>query len=75
MGQLLRCFEPVLREETERIVTTHVRDREGKTKDQILLLIDIELSYINTNHEDFIGFANAQQRSSQLTKKRAVPNQ
>ena len=24
---------------------------------QILLLIDIEQSYINTNHEDFIGFA------------------
>lgn len=22
-----------------------------------MLLIDIELSYINTNHEDFIGFA------------------
>ncbi|CAB1342191.1 unnamed protein product, partial [Coregonus sp. 'balchen'] len=34
---------PRLREETERIV---------------MLLIDIELSYINTNHEDFIGFAN-----------------
>uniref|UniRef100_A0A8C3K7R2 dynamin GTPase n=2 Tax=Aves TaxID=8782 RepID=A0A8C3K7R2_9CHAR len=49
---------PRLREETERIVTTHIREREGKTKDQILLLIDIELSYINTNHEDFIGFAN-----------------
>ncbi|XP_048102862.1 dynamin-3 isoform X1 [Alosa alosa] len=49
---------PRLREETERIVTTHVRDRESKTKDQVLLLIDIELSYINTNHEDFIGFAN-----------------
>uniref|UniRef100_A0A663ND92 dynamin GTPase n=1 Tax=Athene cunicularia TaxID=194338 RepID=A0A663ND92_ATHCN len=48
---------PRLREETERIVTTHIREREGKTKDQILLLIDIELSYINTNHEDFIGFA------------------
>ncbi|KAG9337852.1 hypothetical protein JZ751_027503 [Albula glossodonta] len=48
---------PRLREETERIVTTYVREREGKTKDQILLLIDIELSYINTNHEDFIGFA------------------
>ncbi|XP_012808559.2 dynamin-2 isoform X6 [Xenopus tropicalis] len=66
---------PKLREETERIVTTYIREREGKTKDQILLLIDIELSYINTNHEDFIGFANAQQRSSQLNKKRAVPNQ
>ncbi|KAM5171261.1 dynamin-2 isoform 2-T2 [Mantella aurantiaca] len=66
---------PRLREESERIVTTYIREREGKTKDQILLLIDIELSYINTNHEDFIGFANAQQRSTQLNKKRAVPNQ
>ncbi|XP_036423294.1 dynamin-3 isoform X2 [Colossoma macropomum] len=66
---------PRLREETERIVTTHVREREGKTKDQVLLLIDIELSYINTNHEDFIGFANAQQRNPHVNKKRAIPNQ
>ncbi|NWX12767.1 DYN2 protein, partial [Aegotheles bennettii] len=44
-------------------------------KSGILLLIDIELSYINTNHEDFIGFANAQQRNSQTNKKRAIPNQ
>ncbi|XP_026181516.1 dynamin-2 isoform X1 [Mastacembelus armatus] len=66
---------PRLREETERIVTTHVREREGKTKDQVLLLIDIELSYINTNHEDFIGFANAQQRNTAANKKRAMPNQ
>ncbi|KAG7491260.1 hypothetical protein MATL_G00001220 [Megalops atlanticus] len=66
---------PKLREETERIVTTYVREREGKTKDQVLLLIDIELSYINTNHEDFIGFANAQQRNTHVNKKRAMPNQ
>uniref|UniRef100_A0A8D0GJF4 Dynamin 2 n=1 Tax=Sphenodon punctatus TaxID=8508 RepID=A0A8D0GJF4_SPHPU len=66
---------PRLREETERIVTTYIREREGRTKDQILLLIDIELSYINTNHEDFIGFANAQQRNTQANKKRAIPNQ
>uniref|UniRef100_A0A8C7WME7 Interferon-induced GTP-binding protein Mx n=1 Tax=Oryzias sinensis TaxID=183150 RepID=A0A8C7WME7_9TELE len=66
---------PRLREETERIVSTHVREREGKTKDQVLLLIDIELSYINTNHEDFIGFANAQQRNTAVNKKRAIPNQ
>ncbi|XP_058234145.1 dynamin-3 isoform X3 [Hemibagrus wyckioides] len=65
---------PRLREETERIVTTYVREREGKTKDQVLLLIDIELSYINTNHEDFIGFANAQQRTL-ANKKRPIPNQ
>uniref|UniRef100_A0A4W4HNC0 Dynamin n=1 Tax=Electrophorus electricus TaxID=8005 RepID=A0A4W4HNC0_ELEEL len=47
---------PRLREETERIVTTYIRERDSKTKDQVMLLIDIELSYINTNHEDFIGF-------------------
>uniref|UniRef100_A0AAY5L3E9 dynamin GTPase n=1 Tax=Esox lucius TaxID=8010 RepID=A0AAY5L3E9_ESOLU len=52
----LDCF-PRLREETERIVTSHIRDRESKAKDQVLLLIDVQLSYINTNHEDFIGFA------------------
>ncbi|KAM3865106.1 dynamin-2-like isoform 2-T2 [Diretmus argenteus] len=67
---------PRLREETERIVTTYVRERDSKTKNQVLLLIDIELSYINTNHEDFIGFANAQQRTAaNATKKRVMPNQ
>nr|XP_032621291.1 dynamin-3 isoform X1 [Chelonoidis abingdonii] len=59
---------PRLCEETERIVAGHIRDREEKTKEQVLLLIDIQVSYINTNHEDFIGFANAQQRSSQVNK-------
>uniref|UniRef100_A0A9J7XUH9 Dynamin-2 n=1 Tax=Cyprinus carpio carpio TaxID=630221 RepID=A0A9J7XUH9_CYPCA len=49
---------PMLREEMERIVTQHIRDRESRTKQQVLLLIDIELAYMNTNHEDFIGFAN-----------------
>ncbi|NXD18166.1 DYN2 protein, partial [Nothocercus nigrocapillus] len=47
----------------------------ARISSQILLLIDIELSYINTNHEDFIGFANAQQRNTQTNKKRAIPNQ
>ncbi|XP_058861369.1 dynamin-1 isoform X3 [Acipenser ruthenus] len=66
---------PHLREEMERIVTTHIRDRESRTKNQVMLLIDIELAYMNTNHEDFIGFANAQQRSSQMSKKKAAGNQ
>ncbi|XP_016411667.1 dynamin-1a isoform X6 [Sinocyclocheilus rhinocerous] len=66
---------PMLREEMERIVTQHIRDRESHTKQQVLLLIDIELAYMNTNHEDFIGFANAQQRSSQMNKKKAAGNQ
>uniref|UniRef100_A0A4W6FJT9 Interferon-induced GTP-binding protein Mx n=1 Tax=Lates calcarifer TaxID=8187 RepID=A0A4W6FJT9_LATCA len=66
---------PMLREEMERIVTQHIRDRESRTKDQVMLLIDIELAYMNTNHEDFIGFANAQQKSSQMSKKKAAGNQ
>ncbi|XP_034751549.1 dynamin-1a isoform X8 [Etheostoma cragini] len=66
---------PMLREEMERIVTQHIRDRESRAKNQVLLLIDIELSYMNTNHEDFIGFANAQQRLNQMNKKKAAGNQ
>merc|ERR1719367_1308883 len=51
---------PRLREETERIITTYIREKESRCKDQIVMLIDSELAYMNTNHEDFIGFANAQ---------------
>ncbi|CAE1291546.1 DNM1_3 [Acanthosepion pharaonis] len=48
---------PRLREETERIVNSIIRERDQKAKDTLLLLVDIQLSYMNTNHEDFIGFA------------------
>ena len=44
---------PRLKEEIEQIVAEHIRDREQQTKDQLNLLIDIELAYMNTNHEDF----------------------
>ncbi|XP_071513989.1 dynamin isoform X4 [Panulirus ornatus] len=49
---------PRLQEETERIITTFIREREQIVKEHILLLNDCELAYMNTNHEDFIGFAN-----------------
>ncbi|XP_042238352.1 dynamin-like isoform X6 [Homarus americanus] len=49
---------PRLQEETERIITTHIREREQIVKENILLLNECELAYMNTNHEDFIGFAN-----------------
>jgi len=48
---------PLLREETERIVNTRVREREQIAKEQLILLVEIQLAYMNTNHEDFIGFA------------------
>ncbi|XP_076042559.1 dynamin-1 shibire isoform X3 [Oratosquilla oratoria] len=48
---------PRLQEETERIINTHIREREQLCKENILLMNDCELAYMNTNHEDFIGFA------------------
>ena len=48
---------PRLREETERIINTTLREREEVAKEQIIIYTDIQLAYINTNHEDFIGFA------------------
>ncbi|XP_043938270.1 dynamin-2 [Protopterus annectens] len=82
--KMLSCYNK-LKKWTHCITTTFVREQEGKKKETVLLLIDFELSYINTNHEDFIGFANcfyteqlpvgAQQRNTQLNKKRAIPNQ
>jgi len=59
---------PRLREETERIITTYIREKESRCKDQIVMLIDSELAYMNTNHEDFIGFANAQSTTQNAEK-------
>ncbi|CAK1599553.1 unnamed protein product [Parnassius mnemosyne] len=68
---------PRLREETERIIMSHVRSREQQCKDQLVLLVDCELAYMNTNHEDFIGFANAQNQSESAAKSghRTLGNQ
>uniref|UniRef100_A0A3P8YBC0 dynamin GTPase n=1 Tax=Esox lucius TaxID=8010 RepID=A0A3P8YBC0_ESOLU len=60
---------PMLREEMEKIVTQHIRDRESRTKDQVMLLIDIELAYMNTNHEDFIGFCFYQTPLQRVIRK------
>lgn len=68
---------PRLREETERIITSHIRQCEQRCKEQLLLLIDYELAYMNTNHEDFIGFANAQNKTEKAnaTGTRNLGNQ
>ncbi|KAL7062570.1 hypothetical protein AAHC03_01344 [Spirometra sp. Aus1] len=50
---------PHLRDATERIVNERIREREALTRDQICLLVDVQLAYINTNHEDFIGFGKS----------------
>jgi dynamin GTPase len=39
------------------------------------MLIDYELAYMNTNHEDFIGFSNAEAKASSTTTKKNLGNQ
>nr|XP_026693158.1 dynamin-1 isoform X7 [Ciona intestinalis] len=81
MNVLRKCSDkmgryPMLREETDRVVSTNVREKEAMTKEQVAMLIDFELSYINTNHDDFIGFANASQKGvDRGAKKKSVGNQ
>ncbi|XP_031776429.1 dynamin isoform X8 [Apis florea] len=65
---------PRLREETERIITTHIRQREQLCKEQLILLVDCELAYMNTNHEDFIGFANAAASSHNASAQQSSEN-
>ncbi|XP_028817568.1 dynamin 3a isoform X2 [Denticeps clupeoides] len=60
---------PKLRDATERIVNSHTQDQASQCRDEVSLIIEMQLSYINTNHEDFIGFANAQQKNSQKNNK------
>ncbi|EDV27612.1 uncharacterized protein TRIADDRAFT_53484 [Trichoplax adhaerens] len=66
---------PRLRDEVERIVLEHVRNQEVKAKDAAVFQIDFQLAYINTNHPDFIGSANAQVKSVASTTKKRVSNQ
>ncbi|XP_068448936.1 dynamin 3a isoform X1 [Clinocottus analis] len=60
---------PKLRDETERIVSTEIREQESRCREQVMLLIDVQLAYVNTKHEDFIGFTNGQQTSQQTSQQ------
>uniref|UniRef100_A0AC35TWE9 Dynamin GTPase n=1 Tax=Rhabditophanes sp. KR3021 TaxID=114890 RepID=A0AC35TWE9_9BILA len=67
---------PRLRDEIERIVTTCMREKEHSAKSQIAMLVDFELAYMNTNHEDFIGFSNAEAKTnSNAAPKKNLGNQ
>lgn len=67
---------PRLRDEIERIIRTHISQREQQLKEQLLLLVEVQSAYMNTNHEDFVGFSNAQPNSEHVIRnKRKVGNQ
>ena len=72
-GKLTRY--PFLRDETDRIINTRLKEQEKSCKDQLNLYIGTHLSYINTSHEDFIGFANASQPEKVIESKKNVKNQ
>lgn len=48
---------PRLRDCVEQIVTNFMRAQEAYAKQHISMIVDFELAYMNTNHEDFIGFS------------------
>jgi len=69
---------PRLRDEVERIIMHHISEREQYLKDQLMLLVDVQSAYMNTNHDDFIGFSNAQQSANSnitTTRERKIGNQ
>uniref|UniRef100_A0A915DH68 Dynamin n=1 Tax=Ditylenchus dipsaci TaxID=166011 RepID=A0A915DH68_9BILA len=66
---------PRLRDCVESIVTNHMRQQEAFSKQQIAMIVDFELAYMNTNHEDFIGFSNAEAKASSSSTKKNLGNQ
>uniref|UniRef100_A0A915J3S6 dynamin GTPase n=1 Tax=Romanomermis culicivorax TaxID=13658 RepID=A0A915J3S6_ROMCU len=67
---------PKLCDEILRIVSTFIREREIRCKDQISALIEFELAYMNTNHEDFVGFTNAESNAERsVQRQRTLANQ
>ena len=48
---------PRLRDEVEMQVSKYIRETEQATKTQISQIIDFQLAYINTNHENFEGYS------------------
>ena len=50
----------------------HIRETDLKMKDHIKLLFAFEMSYINTNHDDFIGFTRAQANTANEVKRNKI---
>lgn len=48
---------PLLRQATEDLLTQYLREREQEAKQACSIYVQTQLAYINTNNEDFIGFA------------------
>uniref|UniRef100_A0A1I7Y2L6 GED domain-containing protein n=1 Tax=Steinernema glaseri TaxID=37863 RepID=A0A1I7Y2L6_9BILA len=63
---------PRFRDVLEQIVIQAMRDKENNTKQFVNHHIDIQMSYINVNHDDFIGFSTAEQKASASTQNQSA---
>ena len=70
---------PLLRAEIEKIIGVQIQQRAQACKSHIELIINCELAYMNTNHEDFVGFNtfdNTNDNNNQThTQKQRLGNQ
>ena len=53
---------PLFREETEKVITSYVRQKEMECREQVNLIINCELAYMNTKHDDLMKYANSQSK-------------
>ncbi|KAK0403732.1 hypothetical protein QR680_017093 [Steinernema hermaphroditum] len=63
---------PRFRDVLEQIVIQAMRDKESDTKRFVNHHVDIQMSYINVNHDDFIGFSTAEAKASASTQSQAA---
>ncbi len=49
---------PNLRDETESLVRNFMRDAHDNTNKHVELFVQFQLAYINTHHEDFMGYSS-----------------
>lgn len=66
---------PFLQKVIEELLMNFLKEREIITKEACSLFVNTQLSYINTTHEDFIGFANAERSANSNDVTRSVSNQ
>ncbi|CAF1668562.1 unnamed protein product [Rotaria magnacalcarata] len=66
---------PLLRQAAEELLIQYLKEREIAAKQACSAYIQTQLAYINTNNEDFIGFASAEKSVNSGETKRHVTNQ
>lgn len=59
---------PGLRRQVLSMANRFIQDRAEEVKEQISLRLGCELAYMNTNHEDFVGFVHPEANSDHIPR-------